>query len=402
MNKETSIFDFVKGKTLDEIKSELLKEPLYLTIRENDEFYIISYQIESDFSYLIVRQCRGIIFEKYTNYCVCKGFNKFFNWNETNAAKIDWNNFRVLSKYDGSIIKCWWYDGEWHISTNNTIDAKTAETKIEGITFYDLFLETFQDVYGIGFYEYANSYLETNTVYLFELIGPKNRIVINYDRPNIYLIGIFKRLAYFKYVENNIYAANFDIYKGEPTNYLHVPKTFECKNFNDVLNALIALDNTHEGFVIMDKNFNRIKMKTENYVILHKQWNNGNITTKRVLEIIKSNSIDDYISVFPENLIFVSDVIVNLKAYIKCVLNDLWYFKRFLDLSRKEYAKEVKETYITNSNFLFRLYDKKFNEVSFEEIKSNVLQINNLDEILESKIWIEEYEYKLKKMNGIL
>ena len=106
----------------------LTQEPYYIKIKEDGPYVMFSYdQIRSDFSYNIVREARGIIFRKGKwETPVCWAFNKFGNYGESYAPEIDWNTAFVTEKIDGSLMKVWW-DGDWKISTNGTIDAFKAE-----------------------------------------------------------------------------------------------------------------------------------------------------------------------------------------------------------------------------------------------------------------------------------
>ena len=52
-----------------------------------------------------MQDCRGLILEKGTWKVMSLAFRKFFNAEEGNAAKIDWNTARVLEKLDGTLIQ---------------------------------------------------------------------------------------------------------------------------------------------------------------------------------------------------------------------------------------------------------------------------------------------------------
>ena len=123
-NTELGLFCY----THDNWEELLTQEPYNLKISEDGPYVMFKYnQISSDFNNPIVREARGIIFRKgQWNNPVCWRFNKFFNVQEPNAAKIDWSTAFVSEKIDGSIIGVWW-DGDWKISTNGTIDAFKAE-----------------------------------------------------------------------------------------------------------------------------------------------------------------------------------------------------------------------------------------------------------------------------------
>jgi len=58
-----------------------------------------------------MKDCRGLVLEKGTWKVMSLAFRKFFNSEEGNAAKIDWNTAHVLEKLDGTLIQLYW---DWH------------------------------------------------------------------------------------------------------------------------------------------------------------------------------------------------------------------------------------------------------------------------------------------------
>ena len=59
-------------------------------------------QIESPMSEAIVQEARGIVLDENDNWRVVgRGFSKFFNHLEGNAAQIDWSTAKVQEKVDG-------------------------------------------------------------------------------------------------------------------------------------------------------------------------------------------------------------------------------------------------------------------------------------------------------------
>jgi hypothetical protein len=167
---------------------ELLQEkPFSISVKEDDNYILLSYSmIDSDFSLEIVRECRGIILRKSDLKPVCIPFFKFFNAQEGHASEIDWSSARVQEKLDGSLIKCWFDNGMWHISTNGTIDASNAELQMsmgDVRNYYDLFMSA--DNVSERLFER----LDENKTYMFEIVSPLNRIVVPYKRTEAYHIG---------------------------------------------------------------------------------------------------------------------------------------------------------------------------------------------------------------------
>jgi hypothetical protein len=101
-------------------RKELVEKPFCLTIKDDGPYTIFSYsQIDSDFSLPEVQVARGIILKIKEEHLpgddlqpmrvVCDieimlhRFNKFFNYAEVLAAKIDWSTARVTEKCDGCL-----------------------------------------------------------------------------------------------------------------------------------------------------------------------------------------------------------------------------------------------------------------------------------------------------------
>jgi hypothetical protein len=168
-------------------EQKLQEKPYYITIKRKDNFLMFNYsQIESDFYNPIVKECRGAILEDGTFNPVCVPFYKFGNYGEGYVDTIDWNTARVQEKVDGSLIKVWNYNNEWHVSTNGTIDSRDAElaNNISDFkTYYDLFMKAKKNV-NLDFNK-----LDKQFTYMFELISPYNRVVVPYTEISLRHIG---------------------------------------------------------------------------------------------------------------------------------------------------------------------------------------------------------------------
>lgn len=90
-------------KEHEDWKELLQRAPYFLEVKEEEGFVLLKYsQIKSDFSQPIVQECRGIILDS-NNGIVCWPFDKFFNYGECYAAKIDWSSAKVQEKIDGCL-----------------------------------------------------------------------------------------------------------------------------------------------------------------------------------------------------------------------------------------------------------------------------------------------------------
>lgn len=112
-----------------------------------------------------------------------------------------------------------------------------------------------------------------------------------------------------------------------------------------------------EGFVIRDRNFNRIKLKSPEYLIAFHMNNNGVLTTKRIIEMIKNEQLDDFLAYCPEYKERVDKIITSITKLALSLDVDWEFVSIFACCERREFAEYIKES--TNKDFLFRKYDNK-------------------------------------------
>ena len=319
----SEILTFIKNN--NDWEEKLKAEPYNLRIARKDSFAIFNYFLNPNFSLSIVQEARGIILDIAKMKVVCFPFSKFFNYNESFAHTINWETAKVQEKLDGSLIKFWFneYTNNWHISTNKTIDARDASVN-ERISFYDLVTDAKNDAFNY-FLESADK----RATHMFELTSPINRIVIEYSEPQLWYLGSRTNETGEEY---------FD-----PIGLLR-PKFYSLNSMEECLSELSNGANGEiEGFVVVDNNFNRVKIKTEHYVKMARLRCNGNLTTKRILNIIQEGEKDEFLAYFPNYKNWFNDVEHELKLLtieIMCVCKSAETYYKMVNESRKELAIE--------------------------------------------------------------
>lgn len=251
-------------------------------------------QIASDMSDPLVQQCRGIILDEADDWrVISRPFDKFFNYGEGRAAKIDWASARVQEKLDGSLISVYWYDGAWQVASSGTPDASGPVKGYTG-TFKDLFLEVVT----------KNGYILPSTLgggrdytYMFELMTMYNRIVVRHPEPKFALIGVRDRVSgrEFPLLDNAYQPLWFDgLHKPYPT-----VREFVFKSIDEIEAAMPGIDALNqEGFVVVDGEFNRVKIKLPAYVALHQMADR--CSPKAFLEVVRNGEIDEVLNAYPE------------------------------------------------------------------------------------------------------
>lgn len=324
----------------------LTTDPYNLKISRDGDYIMFKYnQLSSDFTIPLVREARGIIFREYNWECVCRGFDKFFNYSEPNACNIDWSTASVQEKVDGSLIK-FWYDKGWHISTNGTIDAFKAELNDVKYPTFGALVEDAMPMSWGAWEETA----DPKCTYMFELVSPYNRVVIPYEETKLYFLGM-------RDMEDG---REWNPEDSDMSYAFEMPKRYPLHSLEDVQRAANALPWDQEGYVVCDTNFNRVKIKSGAYIMAHYARNNGVVNTERLVQIILDGEQEEfltYASDYTDELKKVEEAMceIGYKAFDK--LKEIFNMKEFEN--RGAYAREVMKYPMYMKDFLFHCFDSR-------------------------------------------
>jgi len=219
----------------------------------------------------ITMQTRGLVTDDKGNI-VARPFKKFFNDSEKKHTPTP--DFDVYEKMDGSLGILFYYEGEWVLATRGSF---TSDQSVKGF-------EMLQK------YDYQK--LHKDYTYLFEIIFKENRIVVQYPYEDLILLGMIHTKTGY---EVDLYGEGNDVrLKNLITNIgFKVVRKYDGINDYSILKGMIKDD--EEGFVVKFSNGDRMKIKGEEYLRLHKIMTNVSTTTvwemlsegRDVLEIIK-------------------------------------------------------------------------------------------------------------------
>lgn len=339
--------EFIQNNTnWEEILSNF---PYNLIIKRDFPYIMFKYnQLSSDFTIDLVREARGVIFREDTWKCVCHSFDKFGNYGESYCPEIDWSTASVQEKVDGSLIKFWYDDLSWHISTNGTIDAYKA---------------TIGDSYDVGDNSYGklvltaivNAGLTVNTLfenlnkdntYMFELVSPQTRVVVPYTNTELYFLGYRSKANDREYSPHE---ENCDEVVEFIKKYFKVPKIYSLYTLEQVEAAAKILTWNEEGYVICDTDFNRVKIKSPEYVKVHHLATlKGLITTERLIDLVIKNEQDEFLAYFPEYKVRVMHIYyIRLCVYGNCIADLRDIENNYHPKTRKEFAEIVNTRYPT-------------------------------------------------------
>jgi T4 RnlA family RNA ligase len=359
---------FLKARPLEDLR----QDPFNLHISAKGNLILLKYnQFNSDFTHSLVKESRGIILEKGTWKIVCHPFHKFFNLGESYAFNIiDLKESHIFEKVDGSIIKVYHYDDEWHIATNGTIDADDASNN-DGISFKKLFFDVISKV---EFNKLTENFDKENT-YLFELIHPATQIVVDYEnRKELVLLGIIKNeVVDGEVIDYDILDIRKKMEKIFKDLSIRYPRVFKLDNVNDVAELSAIADdenvngNDFEGFVVTQvKDGNvvgRVKIKSPKYVNLH-HVATGDGVTNNLIDVLMKNEMEEfevYLEKLPESV--AEEYKLLKKKYFELVeyLSEegAKYRKKSNEMTRKELAMDIQRFVKKNcTGFIFKMVDK--------------------------------------------
>jgi len=310
--------EYLLNKTFGDLEND---HGVSISVDKKGYKFSLNYsQINSRNSDLLAQECRGLVLSTHDGnplYCrldangkrhydkvgpgktiiLAFPMKRFFNYGQESAINIDWNDpgLKILEKLDGSLCILYWdqFSNSWCVSTRSVPEAdQLLDNQL--FTFRSLFEKAWLDTMGTVLSAYFY-YLNKSCTYCFELTSPYNRIVVNYPNSRITLLSI----------RNNETLQEQSLEEDPLVRIAKVPCALSYQ-FDSII-QLIDLVSTfnpidHEGVVIRDSHFNRIKVKNALYVAFNKARDSLATSPRNCLELILAEKDDDVISFLPEEI----------------------------------------------------------------------------------------------------
>ncbi len=251
------------------IKEGYVKETKHPT----EDIYIYNYakktQYESIWNEVTIK-CRGMIMDK-NGKILERPFERFFNLGELEGRNISipLEDFEVYDKLDGSLGILYWIGDKPFIATRGSFNSEQA---IHGTE--------------ILYKKYSHLFdrLSKSKTYLFEIIYPQNRVVVDYGKmDDIILIGVKDTIT------------GIDL----PMRELEFPLVKTFKGIKDFRELTKLEEENKEGFVIKFNSGFRMKIKYDEYVRLHRILTN--VSNKSIWELLsKGEDLRELIEKVPD------------------------------------------------------------------------------------------------------
>jgi RNA ligase len=279
----------------------------------------------------ITIQCRGLVTNSKGNI-VARPFKKFFNYEEYSPEDIPNEDFVVYEKMDGSLGILFNYNNEWILATRGSFTSPQAIKGKEILNKHDI------------------SSIRKDNTYLFEIIYPENRIVVDYgDEEKLVVLGVIHTETGDELPDSSVFwlqDCGFEIVKTYKT----------WGEGYDLLKEEISKDK--EGYVIRFKSGFRMKIKGDEYKRLHRILTN--ISNRDIWEYLKDNkSFDELLNKVPDEFYnWVKETkkdLINRFENIDKEYNEI--FNSINTIDRKVFAENAIR--FLHSNILFAMYDGK-------------------------------------------
>ncbi|MEI8270098.1 MAG: RNA ligase [bacterium] len=220
----------------------------------------------------IAKNFIGVIFEEETGEILSLPFHKFFNLNqkeEFSFEKFKERKAKIFEKMDGSMVQFFKYKGNLQSSTRMSNETRQSTTGLKLALENKRLKESIEDS------------IDNGLTPIFELVSPKNQIVVAYPKTKLVYLSSRDR-------KNGNY--NFEE-KYEDKSFLF---DFEFKEIHS------HLEKEHfEGYVCYFED-EILKVKTQWYLQKHKTVDVLMRPTYNLCQIVFDGNMDDFLANAPD------------------------------------------------------------------------------------------------------
>lgn len=266
----------------------------------------------------ITKMCRGLVTDDDGNI-VARPYAKFFNIEEQRHTPT--KEYRVYEKMDGNLGILFQYNGEWIFASRGSFDSEYAKR----------FEKIFRSKYSLLPLSGCNTYL-------FEIIAPEFRIVVDYKGlEDVIMLGEI----------NTATGEELNVYFNEPFGYTIVKERKDLENYPKIEHLKHMIKDNEEGFVVKFSNGDRCKIKGERYVYLHSIMTE--VSTKSIWRMLKEKlPVDMVLQNVPDEYYNKVKACQNdLQAQYdakQAEIDEIYNKINELNLTRKEFAEKAKKT----------------------------------------------------------
>jgi hypothetical protein len=300
---------------IDKIKLQSHVDNKLVSVQKHPDYdiYIYNYTKHTQYNKLwddVTLMCRGLILDKDINV-ISIPFKKFFNLEEHDPSEIPNLPFDAFKKMDGSLGISYKVNNHIGIATRGSFVSTQSELANEILNTK---------------YKHCLGNFENGKTYLFEIIHPSNKIIVNY--------GLMVDLVLLAIIDNE---TGLDL----PLVDIGIPIVEKYDGIKDFKYIKALNTDNEEGFVLLFENGFRCKIKFEEYCRLSRIITRvSNVTIWEYLS--SGRSLNELLELVPDEFyIWVHNTVRELTNQFNHIASEaLASYKEFE--TKKEAAEYIK------------------------------------------------------------
>lgn len=349
----------------------------------------------------ILRECRGLKFNTATGELVARPLSKFFNFlekSENQAENLDFTKPHViLEKLDGSMAHGMWLGDIDDIDPAALLwcTKMGADTDVANY-FYEFVRNKPQ------YATFTASFIQLGYTAIFEFLSRKNKVVLDHPVDRMVLIAI-------RHNETGSYTSYRDMKKVAKDNNIEVVQALpgSIANIQKFADG-VSEESGNEGYVIRFDTGHQLKLKTREYLSLHRALDSMRFE-KDVIRLILDEKLDDLKGVLADDLkkaadTFAEQIYSNIYKVAETVYWETQEAYDNFNGSKKRFAIEVaaKHQYSTFMFKMFDLIDQNGNDMELNDYRNagfamvtefvknscqSQTKVNNIRHIIGERTW---------------
>lgn len=291
---------------------------------------------------VVTNACRGLVLHSETGEVVARSFPKFHNYEEQEdfdgAYLCD---ITIYDKLDGSLGLLFHFQDQWIFCSRGSFVSQQARW---GAVMLD---------------EAQLNELDTDVSYVFEIIHPDNRIVVDYgDDQKLVFLASFNKNGTER--DDHLFMQALGFERVQCLN----AQLGTANTFIKFAELQAKFDNTNrEGFVVRFPSGGRLKIKIESYKRLHRLKEKLSVDSL-IASLQSGTDPGDVVGLYPDEAFVhvshcVNDVVAMHRAFFQGLLD---FYENLPKAPRKDFAFGCHQEPKGNKALLFLMLDGKTDE----------------------------------------
>jgi hypothetical protein len=299
---------------------------------------------------------------------------------------------------EGTMINLFWVwnddniNGYWELATKSYVGANVSFYKTEeNLTFREMFMETIKTI------DFNLNNLNNTYSYSFVLQHPKNRIVVPFEKPSLYLVAIYQ-ITYLNGIHKILSINMKDIrekcewvLKG-----IKFPEVYNSNNWDELINKYASMNTPYNIMGVVFHNLldgTRTKVRNPNYEIVRKLRGNQPKIQYQYLLLRKDRKIKTFLNYYPEY----ND---EFSFFRKCIHNFSYtLYKNYVNcyIKREKPLGEYPQNFKTHMFHIHDIYNKELKPLNLHVSYSFVISFVNE---MTPSLLMHSLNYSLEKINS--